>query len=150
MFTKDDKIYYEATDFEQTVRRFKEMLWIGNSVLFSIYQGSLTLGHRLSKEYALPHSIIKYQRIEGNDSVPTVLHSAVDNYKDKKIILLDDIYDTGETMNVCSKYVQETFSPLSVERFVIFKNNKINGNELIRHCHESDGKWVVFLPWEGN
>lgn len=159
MYEKDGKIIYTAEDFEQTIEHFDSIRGSFSDIaLFSIYQGSLTLGHRLSKEYGLPHSILKYQRLDGHDDRVSILYDAVDrevswgdkvaDYKDMDIFIIDDIWDTGETMEKCTKFIEDNYLFATLNRFVIFSNSIVEG--LHYQHYNPEGKWVKFLPWEGD
>lgn len=158
MHEANGKIIYTAEDFEKTIEYFDTIRGsYADIALFSIYQGSLSLGHRLSKEYKLPHSILKYQRIDGDDTEVRVLYDAfegvmwgekVSDYKDKDIFIIDDIFDTGETMEICSEFIDEWFEYRTLNKFTIF-SNKDESNLIYQHFNP-EGKWVKFLPWEGH
>ena len=150
----ETKLIYTHEDFEETVKYFSKYVEeYPNIVLFSIYQGSLTLGHRLSKEFSLPHSILKYQRIDGKDKSVSVLYDALteEEYLDKDIFIVDDIWDTGETMEKCRNYINTFYYfPFgSVNMFCILTNNeKVDGLKF-QHLNK-EKHWVKFLPWEGD
>ncbi len=164
--SEETYILYTANDFEDTIQHFGQYVnEYPNIVLFSIYQGSLTLGHRLSKEYGLPHSIMKYQRIEANDKQVTLLYDALytdtdisyddfeenglfyNLYKDKTIFLIDDIYDTGETLRRCNDFIKDNIVFGGLENFCIFSKREKEG--LKYHHLDKTKHWVKFLPWEG-
>jgi hypoxanthine phosphoribosyltransferase len=145
-----NKIVYGSDDFEDTIKSFEPYV-DEDMVIFSIYQGSLTLGHRISKQYDIPHSILKYQRLDGNDSNVTLLHDALGDrkgYQNKSIWILDDIFDTGETMEKCTEFIQHNFFFESINKFTIFSNSKEKG---LHYQHlNKERLWVQFTPWEGN
>lgn len=159
MHEANGKIIYTAEDFEKTIEYFDSVKGSYSDIaIFSIYQGSLTLGHRLSKEYGFPHSILKYQRLDGDDTDVRVLFDAVDrevswgdkieDYKDMDIFIIDDIYDTGETMDKCYAFIDEWYEYRSLNMFTIFANKK--EKDLHYQHYNPEGKWVKFLPWEGD
>lgn len=152
------KIHYNWEDFEKTVDGFGYYAHVyPNSVIFSIYQGSLAFGSRLSKQYKFPHSILKFQHLDGNDEEVTVLHDALgspDQYEKKNIFLIDDVYDTGETITKCVDFLETNYPLANLNVFCIFANTeslkKNKPKPTIRHEHKYDGTWIQFIPWEGN
>lgn len=148
MYIQDNKIIYTAEDFEQTVQFFSRYVEKYDIVLFSIYQGSLSLCHRLSKQYNLPHSILKFQKIDGNDTEAKILYDALYDYSFKDIFVVDDIWDTGETMKKCNKFIDDRCIYRTLNNFVIF-NNEQSANINYQHLNP-DKTWVQFTPWEGN
>lgn len=151
------KVHYSWEDFEKTVDGFGYYAHIyPNAVLFSIYQGSIALGVRLSKQYNLPHSILKFQHMDGNDEDVTVLYDALgspNKYDKRNIFIIDDIYDTGKTINTCIEFLEKNYPLATLNVFCIFANTEtIKNNKqkyTIRHEHKHDGTWVQFEPWEG-
>lgn len=152
MIEKDNKIIYSSQDFEDTIKNFSWHIPSLNIALFSIYQGSMTLCHRLSKQYNLPHSIIKYQHVDGKDEYPTVLYHALDDYSKHDIVVVDDIFDTGKTFKSCFNLLVDIFNennqPKSIRGYAIFSNAKYPNNVLYQHFN-IEKKWVHFEPWEG-
>lgn len=153
MHQKNNKIIYTASDFEDTVKHFSWYCSHSKVAIFSIYQGSLTLGHRLSKEYNLPHSIIKFQSRDGDDVTPKVIYNALDEYSGYDVIIIDDIFDTGKTLSKCirsleSRFEYEKLKPASIRGFAIFSNERHPNRVGYQHLNKSK-QWVHFEPWEG-
>ena len=152
-----NKIHYTLEDFEKTVDGFGYYTHAyDNIILFSIYQGSLALCSRLSKQYNLPHSILKFQHMDGDDKEVTILYDALgnpNNYEKKQIFLVDDIYDTGKTIDKCLEFLEKNYPLANINVFCIFANIetlKKNGyKHNIKYEHKHDGTWVQFEPWEG-
>lgn len=147
MHKENGKIIYTNEDFEQTVQFFSKYVEAYDIALFSIYQGSLSLCHRLSKQYNIPHSILKFQKIDGNDKEVSILHDAIYDYSFKDIFIVDDIWDTGETLKKCNKFVEDRCIFKTLNNFVIFNNNLLS-NTNYQHLNLSK-TWVQFTPWEG-
>lgn len=151
------KIHYNWEDFEKTIDGFGFYVHAySDIVLFSIYQGSLTLGSRLSKQYNLPHSILKFQHMDGDDKEVSVLYDALgdpNKYEKKQIFLIDDIYDTGKTIDICTEFLKKNYPLANINIFCIFANTetlKKNGyKHNIKYEHKHDGTWIQFIPWEG-
>lgn len=149
MYIENDKLIYTVDDFEDTVEFFGQYeAFYPKIILFSIYQGSLTLGHRLSKQYNLPHSILKFQRMDGNDTTPTIIFDALDDYTGYDIFIIDDIYDTGTTMAKCEEFIKSRYNFETLNKFTIFSNTE---ERMVEYQHfNTSGLWVQFLPWEGH
>jgi len=65
-------------------------------------------------------------------------------HKDKKYLLIDEIYDTGKTFFIVNEYFKrfEYDYACLVSRYRIPDNNKIVTGKVLNHK-----KWIVF-PWE--
>jgi len=156
MHRSNGKIIYTNDDFERTVQWFGEQFeahQYENLELFSIYQGSLTLCHRLSKEYNIPHSILKYQRLDGDDKRPTVLHiegSCSISSKERTFLLVDDVYDSGLTIVTCAEFLKNLFPKARILPYTIFKKVGTDIPDCgITWQWDFDGTWIQFQTWEG-
>jgi len=64
-------------------------------------------------------------------------------FKSYKILIVDDIYDTGLTMKKVIRYLTH-YSVDGIQGFCLFgKKNNFN----VSYANEHDGSWIVF-PWE--
>ena len=143
MFRKDNKIHYDWHDYETDIRQVKQLEF--NHVV-GIYRGSLPMAVHISNVFDVPMSIIGLQTRDGDDKEPYMI-KAIDHiyrgFPGKKILIVDDIYDTGLTMKKVIRYL----TPYSVDRILGFclfgKKNNFN----ISYANEHDGSWIVF-PWE--
>jgi len=109
--------------------------------LVSIYRGSLVMGVHLSNLHNIPLSIIKYQSYDGSDDVVTEIYSEIKN--GDWIVILDDIYDTGKTMNKCIDFIHEKFPNSICTQITMFGKK----SSCIYFKEVPIGKWVRF-PWE--
>jgi len=143
MFRKDNKIHYDWHDYETDIRQVKQLEF--NHVV-GIYRGSLPMAVHISNVFDVPMSIVGFQTRDAEDKEPYMI-KAVDHiyrgFPGKKILIVDDIYDTGLTMKKVIRYL----TPYSVDRILGFclfgKKNNFN----VSYANEHDGSWIVF-PWE--
>ena len=151
MFKKDEqtqqkrlgKIFYEWSDYEVDIRQVKNFEF---DHVVGIYRGSLPMAVHISNVFDVPMSIIGLQTRDGDDKEPYMIKD-IDHihqgFPGKKILIVDDIYDTGLTMKKVIRYL----TPYSVDRILGFclfgKKNNFN----ISYANEHDGSWIVF-PWE--
>ena len=134
-------------DVAQLVERFKK---IANPHIVSIYRGSLPLGVHLSNIFKCPLSIVKYQSRDGEDSKAewllnlTADKSVRNNPKFfPHLIVVDDIYDTGETFRAVKALSEFQDNP-DYSLMALFCNKNKDG---VHYLHEQLRKWIVF-PWE--
>ena len=118
----------------------------------SIYRGSIPMGVHLSNIYNTPLSIINYQTRSGKTDTPHWLINLLPESNDDAytIIVLDDIFDTGATLNSVKTLLKDykadviyttIYDNLSAEKVV--DNEDLN----IMSLRRSTGEWIVF-PWE--
>jgi hypoxanthine phosphoribosyltransferase len=137
------KIFYEWSDYEVDIRQVKNFEF---DHVVGIYRGSLPMAVHISNVFDVPMSIIGLQTRDGDDKEPYMI-KAIDHihqgFPGKKILIVDDIYDTGLTMKKVIRYL----TPYSIDRiqgFCLFgKDNNFN----VSYANEHDGSWIVF-PWE--
>jgi len=102
----------------------------------------------------VPMSIIGFQTRDGSDKEPYWIHNAtkaedIKSYAEgSTILIVDDIYDTGHTMNKVIDFVKKSRtkpSPMpNVVGYCLY--GKENAKDII-YSQEHDGSWIVF-PWE--
>jgi len=68
--------------------------------IVSIYRGGLPFGVALSNKAKLPLSIIEYQTIDGKTEKPNFI---LNKLKKGNVLIVDDIVDSGKTMEEVSK-----------------------------------------------
>ncbi len=145
----DCKVYYTASDFDRDINLILERLAKEENIhLVSLYRGSLPLGVRLSNITSAPLSIIQFQTRDGNDSEPKLV---VDKEikPDECIVLLDDILDTGLTLQKTYEFMRKKYPKNKIIGFTLFLN--LQYNILLDWCTSlnfSEGEWIVFEPWE--
>lgn len=144
MYTKNDKLYYTWEDYNEDLNAICNVIEVdcisSNSSVVAIYRGSLGIGAHISNVMNMPLSILRYQTRDGQDDVPKMV---IDNIKNgKPIVVVDDICDTGKTMDDITSFLRDNYPNSYLLRITIFGN----GTKSL-YIREHTGEWVVF-PWE--
>ena len=145
----DGKTYYEWSDYAKDM---KATDWINFDHVIAIYRGSLLMATHLSNIRDVPMSIVGFQTRDGSDKEPYWIHNNTKEVHDydrsQSFLVLDDIYDTGITMNKVIEFVKKERtkpSPMpNVYGYCLF--GKTNAADIV-YSNEHDGSWIVF-PWE--
>jgi len=147
----DNKTYYTWSEYAKDIRATD---WIKCDHVIGIYRGSLGMASHISNIRGVPMSIIGLQTRDGNDKDPIWMHNAlpevsIGEYAEgMNILIVDDIYDTGTTMNKVIDFVKKQRtkpSPMpNVLGYCLFGHD--NSDNIV-YTHEHDGSWIVF-PWE--
>ena len=140
MYRKDDKIYYDWIDYQHDM---KEVTRLEFDHVVGIYRGSVGMASHVSNVFEVPMSIVGLQSRDGTDKMPYPIYNILSE-DTKRILIVDDIYDTGFTMNKVIKLVKYWQPECEVFGFCLF--GKSNDND-ITFAQEHDGSWIVF-PWE--
>ncbi len=161
----DNKTYYTWSDYAKDMRATD---WIKCDHVVGIYRGSLGMASHVSNMRDVPMSIVGFQTRDGNDKQPYWMHNATtegsifknnnlnDYAEGQTILVLDDIYDTGTTMNKVIDFVKKERtkpSPMpNIIGYCLFGNEDATNNHEfestnIVFTHPHDGSWIVF-PWE--
>ncbi len=71
-------------------------------------------------------------------------HGTTVDLSDKKVLLVDDITDTGQSMMVCKKYLEE-LGPAQVRTVALFH---LKGSEFVPDYYGGKEEWVWMIwPW---
>jgi hypoxanthine phosphoribosyltransferase len=139
--------YYDVTDEEyknfikfcvEKINNYKEEY--PDIQIVSIYRGSLGMGAHLSNLLNVPLSIIKFQKYDGNDDYPKFLTSYLQ--PNSLAVILDDIYDTGETMNRCIEFIKICSGSECLPITMFGKDSPF-----LSWNHHDGESWYRF-PWE--
>jgi hypoxanthine phosphoribosyltransferase len=140
MYRKDDKIYYDWIDYQHDM---KEVIRLEFDHVVGIYRGSVGMAAHVSNVFEVPMSIVGLQSRDGADKMPYPIYNILSE-DTKRILIVDDIYDTGFTMNKVIKLVKYWQPKSEVFGFCLFgKDNDVN----VSCANIHDGSWIVF-PWE--
>ena len=139
MFRKDDKLYYDWVDYSTDIKQVRNIEF---DHVVGIYRGSLTMSTHISNVFEVPMSIVGFQTRNSKDQEPYMIKFGAPLIN-SKLLIVEDIYDTGHTMNGVLKMLSK-YSPHKTQVFCLFgKENNLN----ISYANEPDGSWIVF-PWE--
>ena len=80
----------------------------------------------------------------GERSAPKILSTLIEDVRGKKVLVVDDLVDEGDTMETVTKYVN-THHPDSISTAVLFIKpwSRFKPNFYLKSVKE----WIVF-PWE--
>ena len=149
------KVHYDWSDYESDMNSID---WLKFSHVIGIYRGSLPMATHISNVRDVPMSIIGFQTRDGSDKKPYWIYNTMDwnDFKEETTILIvDDIYDTGNTINKVKKLIENS-SPYNCSKFdvqpnlltyCLFGKDAPDGTNLVYSNLHQEGDWVEF-PWE--
>ena len=138
----DGKIYYSWKDYTKDMYDLQaELRGLEFDHVVGIYRGSLGMAAHVSNLYNVPMSIIGIQTRDGEDKDPYWIHNLIDE-NTKRVLIVDDIYDTGYTMKKVVKHMPKSCEVIS---YCLFGKSK--NKDRVIYSQEHDGSWIVF-PWE--
>jgi len=149
------KVHYDWVDYESDMNSID---WLKFSHVIGIYRGSLPMATHISNVRDVPMSIIGFQTRDGSDKKPYWIYNAMDwnDFKEQKTILIvDDIYDTGNTINKVKELIEKS-SPYNCSKFdvqptlltyCLFGKDAPEGTNLVYSNLHQEGDWIEF-PWE--
>lgn len=114
--------------------------------IVAIARGGLTLGHLFSDYLRIPISSITIQSYTDiqKQGVVTITAGLSKIIQDKKILLVDDIADTGTTLIRAVSYLKE-FNPSSIKTATMFY--KPQSKVIPDYFAQQTDKWIL-LPFE--
>jgi len=155
MYMKNNKVYFEYSDFDYAVGQVAELIKKERDIGYEVhivtpYRGGLPLGVRLSNQCNVPLSILDYQRLDGtsNESKVVSMMKNAGIKEDDVIYLVDDIADKGVTINKCLGFLSTEFPRNTLKVYTIF-GDKLIHNPSWKYSFEHNKKWIQFIPWEG-
>ena len=113
-----------------------------NINLIGLHRGSLPMAVHLSNILPAKMSIINFQTRDGDMKTPEFAINTIE--QDDTIIVLDDIYDSGHTIQEVKKMLEDMYPEQYVKPMVLF--GKENEDDCY-YVREHTGDWIVF-PWE--
>lgn len=149
-----EKVYMKWEKFDKDIGEFIDYLktfkFDTDAVIIGLKRGGFPSATALSNKLDLPISVVAFQTRDGNDVKPQFLEPELIKNA-KKIIIPDDIYDSGLTVETLIKELQTQFD-VKLENMVglfHYGSEKMNETSLkyYRVLDSNAGKWVVF-SWE--
>lgn len=145
------KLYYSWEDFEFDIEtillKIKLDIHIDNKkniYIVSFYRGGLPLAVKLSNRLNdADIGILKFQTYSGKSDteiVPIILEPKEDDL----ILCVDDIYDSGVTMNKAKEFLESRFNN-DITYLTLFGTQE--DNSYCTKLNDKKNNWVVF-PWE--
>lgn len=134
--------YYSEVIRQMTVNSYSPQ------VIFAPMRGGADFGIKLSNYYEIPFEPIIWQTRDGVGTNTAALSSLCSKYHSQRVLLVDDICDSGRTL----REILHIVNPLhaSVHTAVAIDNVEsgvevhYSGREIFRSQHD---QWFVF-PWE--
>ena len=145
---EDDYAYYDWFDFESDILDIEEEFLAEAPHVVAVYRGSLPAAVKLSNAYENGMSIIRFQTRDGDDKTPEWIINEIP--KEGKILIVDDIYDTGHTLEKIKEFLEPEygnrllFACLTINE-TVGKPESMAG--LVHTYRQTHGSWVRF-PWE--
>ena len=142
-------LFYEWNDFEKDANAIYKQYEKLSPHVIGIYRGSLPLAITLSNGFSNGMSVIRFQTRDGNDKTPKFIVDEIP--EEGNILVVDDIYDTGHTMEKLREFLIETISEDRLHFVCLHENEAVSKpeslNGIVQSYHTTQGKWVVY-PWE--
>jgi len=120
--------------------------------LIALYRGGLPIGVHLSNKLNVPLSIIDFQTRDvvgfTKYNEPQLIKNAGIK-SNELLVIVDDIYDTGLTLENVRDFLFEEFPNNPVIGYALYRNEKNQKFDLpwVKTFADNGDKWVVF-PWE--
>ena len=146
---------------QEILRQLQRDAWMPDYVV-GLTRGGLIPANLISQYLEVPMECLKVSLRDDTSQPESNLWMAEDAYDGKKILIVDDINDTGSTLNWIRQDWQNNCLPNhpnwanvwgnNVKIAVLYDNEASDCELLINYCAEtvnkaSDPCWIVF-PWE--
>jgi hypoxanthine phosphoribosyltransferase len=143
-----EKLFYSWQEYDKDIllinSKIHDSSWFPEHIV-GIKRGGLVPAVSLSHLFKVPLNIISYQSRDGDNMD---LRGLLELPIDSRILLIDDICDTGETFEAIKKEIKQNY--LNIKFCSLFYNirQNITVDYFARKIdREKDSSWVVF-PWE--
>jgi len=136
---------YQWKDFEKDTKTLENIIKaFSNPHIVVPYKGGLPLGTVLSNRLNIKLSILKMQMYADVDKKATWIYNA-DVLEGETIVLLDDLYDKGNTLLECLDLLRKSYPNNMIVIYTIF--GRKGEYPIHNYLHEHPQTWVEF-PWE--
>jgi|APSaa5957512535_1039671.scaffolds.fasta_scaffold02413_14 hypoxanthine phosphoribosyltransferase len=134
---------YNFNMYENDVRRIFNSMHSCDHIV-ALYRGSLPIATHLSNLTGNPLSIVRMQRYDGESEFDIMYDAGLAD--SKRVLLIDDILDSGITMNTTQSALSVLFPKLKIQSVCLVGHKNDDNVTCLR---EHDGNWVDFW-WEDN
>ena len=148
-----EKLYYSWTDLESDVADITRQMAIGMlrpHVIFGPGRGGYIPGVMLSHYFGIPFHGFEWQHRDFEVQETEHLRNLLSKYNGKRIVIIDDINDTGTTLQGISNTVNLMDMQKNVKFVTLFDKLSSSFGEVQITANEvapEDEKWIVY-PWE--
>jgi hypoxanthine phosphoribosyltransferase len=143
-----EKFFYSWQDYDKDIlllnSRIHTSSWFPEQII-GVKRGGLIPAVSLSHLFKIPLNTISYQT---RDGAHIDFSELLELPKNNRILIVDDICDTGETFESIKKEIKQNY--LNIRFCSLFYNirQKITIDYFARKIdREKDSSWIVF-PWE--
>jgi len=148
MFYMVEKLFYSWQEYDKDILLLNSRIHVSSwfpEYIVGIKRGGLIPAVSLSHLFKIPMNVINFQSRDGDSCE---LGGLLELSKDSRILLVDDICDTGETFRAIKKEIKQNY--LNIKFCSLFYNirQNITVDYFARRIdREKDTSWIVF-PWE--
>jgi hypoxanthine phosphoribosyltransferase len=143
-----EKLFYSWQEYDKDILLLNSRIHVSSwfpDYIVGIKRGGLIPAVSLSHLFKIPMNIINFQLRDGDGCE---LSDLLELPKDSRILLVDDICDTGETFRAIKEEIKQNY--LNIKFCSLFYNirQNITVDYFARRIdREKDTSWIVF-PWE--
>jgi len=140
MFQYSHEMYVEDTD-----KVLSLVSDIPNIHIIAPIFGSLPLVTTLRNHLKCKVSIVKMSKYFDSDLEASWIYK--DNISENEnIVIIDDLYDTGETLENVYELVKTTYPNNKIQAITLFGKEDVPS--WVRYIREYPGEWIRFVDWE--
>ncbi len=153
MTNSSDKIIYSWQDFDHDIsyltNQIAYRLWIPDYIV-GVKRGGLIPAIALSHRFNKPLIMMSCQLRDSNDN-EVRLYEVEDISKDKNILIVDDMCDSGITLSkIIHKFIASEFNIDNIKTCALFYNT--SQSFIVDYTTRTidrniDQRWIIF-PWE--
>ena len=147
------KVYYSWSDIEGMMGDITQKMatqMLRPHVVLGPSRGGFPIGTMMSHYYGIPFHGFEWQTRDGKVQNSTQLRHLLSKYNGKRIVIIDDINDTGTTLQGINDVVTMEGMTDNVKYVVLLE--KLSSNFASQICaveldEEEENNWIVF-PYE--